>query len=118
MDELFAEFDHVPLASASLGQVHEARLKDGRRVAVKVQHKDIDEMVRLDLITIRRIMAIVQWFVPVQGLDAYYHQIKALLREELDFAREANNIERIAKNFTQNPMRGLPHPVREFSTNA
>ena len=116
VSEVFAEFDHVPLASASLGQVHEARLKDGRRVAVKVQHKDIDEMVRLDLITIRRIMAIVQWFVPVQGLDQYYSQIKALLREELDFEREANNIERIAKNFAQNPMVVFPHPVREFST--
>ena len=116
VEDVFAEFDHVPLASASLGQVHEARLKDGRRVAVKVQHKDIDEMVRLDLITIRRIMAIVQWFVPVQGLDQYYSQIKSLLREELDFEREANNIERIAKNFTENPMVVFPHPVREFST--
>src|SRR6185312_2236090 len=87
VDDLFAFFDRTCIASASLGQVHEAKTKDGRRVAVKVQHKDIDEMVRLDLITIRRIMMIVQWFVPVQGLDAYYHQIKGLLYEELDFAR-------------------------------
>ena len=47
--------------------------------AVKVQHRDIDRIVRLDLKTIRRIMQIVQFFVPVQGLDAYYHQIKELL---------------------------------------
>ena len=115
----------LPIASASLGQVHEAITREGRHVAVKVQHQDIDEIVRLDLKTIRRIMGIVQWFVPVQGLDAYYHQIKDLLRQELDFELEANNIERIAKNFPpvgdheareKNPRVLFPVPVRELST--
>jgi ubiquinone biosynthesis protein len=46
---LFAELDREPIASASLGQVHSARLVDGRRVCVKVQHKNIDRIVRLDL---------------------------------------------------------------------
>ncbi len=116
VDDLFQSFDRTCIASASLGQVHEAKTKDGKRVAVKVQHKDIDEMVRLDLVTIRRIMMIVQWFVPVQGLDAYYHQIKGLLYEELDFALEANNIERISKNFTGNDRVIFPTPIRELST--
>ncbi len=97
--ELFATFNEVPLASASLGQVHEATTHDGRRVAVKVQHVGIEEVVRLDLVTIRQIMRIVQWFVPVQGLDNYYREIRALLLEELDFAREAHNITRIRANF-------------------
>jgi ubiquinone biosynthesis protein len=113
---LFAELDREPIASASLGQVHMARLVDGRRVCVKVQHKDIDRIVRLDLRTIRRIMGIVQWFVPVQGLGAYYHQIKELLSQELDFALEANNIERIASNFTADASVVFPKPVRELST--
>ncbi len=114
--DVFAHFERAPIASASLGQVHGAKTKDGRRVAVKVQHQDIDEIVRLDLKTIRRIMAIVQWFVPVQGLDAYYHQIKELLRQELDFAGEADNIEKIAKNFEKDPRVHFPVPVRELST--
>jgi predicted unusual protein kinase regulating ubiquinone biosynthesis (AarF/ABC1/UbiB family) len=116
IENLFAEFDRTPIASASLGQVHEARLADGRRVAVKVQHRDIDEIVRLDLKTIRRIMMIVQWFVPVQGLDAYYHQVKSLLGQELDFELEADNIETIASNFTENPRVQFPTPVRALST--
>jgi ubiquinone biosynthesis protein len=116
VDDIFEDFHRTCIASASLGQVHEAKTKDGRRVAVKVQHKDIDEMVKLDLVTIRRIMMIVQWFVPVQGLDAYYHQIKGLLLEELDFAREADNIERIAINFTSNDRVIFPVPIRELST--
>jgi predicted unusual protein kinase regulating ubiquinone biosynthesis (AarF/ABC1/UbiB family) len=114
--ELFARFERIPIASASLGQVHEAETSDGRRVAVKVQHQDIDEIVRLDLKTIRRIMAIVQWFVPVQGLDAYYHQIKEMLRQELDFTLEADNIERIARNFPKGSGVVFPTPIRELST--
>jgi ubiquinone biosynthesis protein len=113
---LFAELDREPIASASLGQVHSARLVDGRKVCVKVQHRDIDRIVRLDLRTIRRIMGIVQWFVPVQGLGAYYHQIKELLSQELDFALEANNIERIASNFVADESVVFPKPVRELCT--
>jgi predicted unusual protein kinase regulating ubiquinone biosynthesis (AarF/ABC1/UbiB family) len=119
--DLFVDFDRTPIASASLGQVHEARLKDGRHVVVKVQHHDIDEIVRLDLRTIRRIMQIVQWFVPVQGLDAYYHQIRELLKQELDFKMEADNIERIAANFDRARDEEAQRvvfatPVRECST--
>ncbi len=116
VDAIFDDFQRTPIASASLGQVHEARLKDGTRVAVKVQHKDIDRIVKLDLTTIRRIMMIVQWFVPLQGLDGYYHQIKELLRQELDFELEAKNVETIAKNFEKNPRIRFPVPVRELST--
>jgi predicted unusual protein kinase regulating ubiquinone biosynthesis (AarF/ABC1/UbiB family) len=114
--KLIATLDREPTASASLGQVHAARLADGRRVAVKVQHKDIDRIVRLDLKTIRRIMGIVQIFVPVQGLDAYYHQIKELLSQELDFALEADNIEHIAKNFAKNQRVVFALPVRPLCT--
>jgi predicted unusual protein kinase regulating ubiquinone biosynthesis (AarF/ABC1/UbiB family) len=114
--KLIASLDREPTASASLGQVHAARLSDGRRVAVKVQHKDIDRTVRLDLRAIRRILAIVQFFVPVQGLDAYYHQIKELLAQELDFALEADNVENIAKNFARNPRVVFALPVRPLCT--
>ena len=116
VDEIFDDFHREPIASASLGQVHEARTKEGLRVAVKVQHQDIDEIVRLDLKTIRRIIGIVQWFVPVQGLDGYYHQIKDLLKQELDFTGEADNIEKIATNFEKDPRVLFPVPVRELST--
>jgi ubiquinone biosynthesis protein len=111
-----SSLDREPIASASLGQVHTARLVDGRRVCLKVQHRDIDRIVRLDLTTIRRIMGIVQWFVPVQGLDAYYFQIRELLTQELDFELEAGNIERIAKNFLDDERVVFPEPVRELCT--
>lgn len=114
--EIFGRFHEEPIASASLGQVHEAWLKDGTHVAVKVQHHDIDEIVRLDLLTIRRIMAIVAMFVPIQGLDAYYHQVRSMILEELDFLREAQNITRIADNFAKQPKVQFPRPVGGYCT--
>jgi len=114
--DLFDRFSEEPHASASLGQVHEAWLKDGTHVAVKIQHKNIDEIVRLDLATIRRIMAIVTIFVPVQGMDAYYHQIRSMISEELDFLREAQNITRIADNFLKQPAVRFPRPIEGLCT--
>ncbi len=112
----FTRFEEIPIASASLGQVHEAWTNEGHHVAVKVQHQDIDQTVRLDLRTIRRIMGIIQWFVPVQGLDSYYLQIKELLERELDFNLEADNIERISKHFLDDPRVVFPTPIRALST--
>ena len=116
IDAVFGRLSFEPLASASLGQVHEGWLKDGTHVAVKVQHQNIDEIVRLDLLTIRRIMAIVSWFLPIRGLDAYYHQIRSMILEELDFLREVRNIERIAACFTKRDDVRFPKPVDELCT--
>ena len=84
-DVVFASFDKVPIASASIGQVHRARLHTGEDVAVKVQYPDIDEIVKGDLRTMRRIFRIVQWFVPYQGLDDVYREIRGIVLAELDF---------------------------------
>lgn len=115
-EQLFATFNAEPIASASLGQVHEAYLFDGRHVAVKVQHADIDDVVRLDLLTIRRIMSIASMFLPAKNLDVYYRQIKAMILEELDFEREAQNIQRIMHNFREDPTVVFPSPVPDLCT--
>jgi len=114
--DVFAKLSEEPLASASLGQVHEAWLADGTHVAVKVQHRNIDEIVRLDLTTIRRIMSIVSWFLPIRGLDAYYHQVRTMILEELDFLREMHNIERIAACFARRDDVQFPRPIAELCT--
>ena len=58
LDGVFAEFDPAPMASASLAQVHSARLHDGRRCAVKVQYPGIDGIVRADL---RNLTLVLKW---------------------------------------------------------
>ena len=113
---LFAWWNPEPMASASLAQVHEARLHDGRRVAVKVQHADIDEIAQLDLTAIRRILSIVQFFTRLRGLESYHTEISAMIRDELDFQKEAENIERIASRFENDPMVEFPVVIHELST--
>ena len=115
-ENLFKEFDEKCIASASLGQVHRAVLKTGEDVAVKVQHWDIDRLVRKDLVTIRRVMRIIRFFFPIQGLDEYYEQIRQMIYEELDFTREAENIRAISKNFEGSERVHFPKVFSEYST--
>jgi ubiquinone biosynthesis protein len=114
--ELFASFDPVPIASASLAQVHEARMHDGRRVAVKVQHADIEIIAKIDLESIRRILGLIQWVVRVRGRESYHADIAQLIKEELDFGGEARNIELLARNFAGNTNVHFPVVVHELST--
>jgi ubiquinone biosynthesis protein len=114
--ELFASFDERPLASASIGQVHAAQLPDGTKVAVKVQYPDIEEVVRRDLNTLRRIFWIIGWFVPYQGLAELYREVRSIILDELDYHAEAHNAERIAANFAGRTDVGFPHVVHELST--
>ena len=115
-DELFASFDRAPIATASLAQVHVATLADGRRVAVKAQHADIERMAAQDLETIRRILHIVQLFTGVRGLESYHPEIKQMIAEELDFTKEAENIRTIGSHFTGDTTVRVPTVVPERST--
>lgn len=115
-DALFASFERRPIASASIGQVHLARLHDGAKVAVKVQYPDIDQIVKRDLNTLRRIFRIVEWFIPYQGLEDLYREIRSIVLEELDYRAEAENAARIAANFEGRTDVAFPRVVAELST--
>jgi len=114
--ELFSAFDPVPIASASLAQVHVAVTHDGRRVAVKVQHADIEEISKLDLEILRHILGLVQFVVRLRGLESYHADIAQLIGEELDFEQEARNIAAIRANFAGNAEVHFPVVVPELST--
>lgn len=114
--DLFAHIERRPIASASIGQVHIAKLHDGSKVAVKVQYPDIEEIVRRDLHTLRRIFRIVEWFIPYQGLEELYREIRAIVMEELDYRAEAENAKNIAANFKDRTDVGFPRVVDELST--
>ena len=98
--------------------MHLARLHDGSKVAVKVQYPDIEEIVRRDLNTLRRIFRIIEWFVPYQGLEELYREIRAIVLEELDFRAEADNASAIAANFEGRTDVAFPRVVTELSTRA
>ena len=98
-DALFATFDRAPVASASLAQVHRATLHDGRAVAVKVQHADIEAIATLDLRAIQTILRVVGRAFGIRGLREQMRQIEAVIAEELDFTQEARNLADIAAHF-------------------
>ena len=105
--QVFAEFSRLPVASASIGQVHRARTYSGIDVAVKVQYPDIDEIVRLDLRALGRIFGILHWLAPQHGMQAVFNEIRDMILAELDFGLEAKNSQRIAENFTSSSASSL-----------
>lgn len=116
--ELFAEFSLEPVASASIGQVHRARLHSGEEVAVKVQYPDIEQIVHTDLRALRRIFGILRWLMPAYGFDTIYHEIRGMVMCELDYRMEAASIERIAANFKRRGSKlrvRIPRVISEFS---
>lgn len=115
-EALFAEVDHRALAAASLAQVHAATLHDGRRVAVKVQHLGIEELARLDLTTVRRILGLVGLFTGARGLGELFDEVRGTIEDELDFRREADHAEEIAARFADDAEVHVPPVVRELST--
>jgi predicted unusual protein kinase regulating ubiquinone biosynthesis (AarF/ABC1/UbiB family) len=114
-DELFAEFDPVPIASASLAQVHVARLHDGRKVAVKVQHADIEGIAKLDLEILTRVFELVHMIVRIRGMEEYPNDIAQMIREELDFRQEARNIATLTANFARSADVHFPVVIPELS---
>ncbi|MFI5290599.1 MAG: ABC1 kinase family protein, partial [Polyangia bacterium] len=114
--ELFVELEERPVASASIGQVHRARLPSGEAVAVKVQYPDIEEIVRIDLRALKRIFRVISWFVPYKGLDGIYREIRDMILTELDFHAEADNVEKIAAHFLGRRDVAFPAVRRELST--
>ena len=113
---LFAEFNPEPVASASLAQVHQAKLHDGRIVAVKVQHLDIEETARLDLAALSRVFQLVGALFNIQGLKGQFQQISTMIHEELDFTKEAAYIKKIAANFEEKTEIGFPEVIEEYSS--
>jgi ubiquinone biosynthesis protein len=118
--EVFAEFSPEPVASASIGQVHRARLPSGEEVAVKVQYPDIEEIVRIDLRALRRIFGLLRWLMPHYGFDTIYQEIREMVLAELDYRQEAALMERIARNFAGRgeaaPRVRFPRVMNAFST--
>ena len=99
VERIFAEFSPTPIASASLAQVHLARLHDGRDVAVKVQYPEIEEIVRVDLQNVRILGRFANRLLPDFDFTPIIEELSTNIPQELDFINEGHNAEATARNF-------------------
>jgi ubiquinone biosynthesis protein len=115
----FAEFASIPMAAASLGQVHFARMRDGRPVVVKVQRPDVRETIVGDLETLQGVAEFLDSHTETGRRYEFQPMLvelrKTLLRE-LDYRQEARNLVTIADNLRDFERIAVPRPVEDYTT--
>ncbi len=119
VEELFAFFDFTALASASVGQVHRAQLKDGTAVVVKVQHAGIEKKVQSDLSLLTSLASLAE--SNSRDLARYrptatVAEFRRSLLRELDFGIELNNLLVFTRNFAKNPNVHVPIAYPDYSS--
>lgn len=119
INKLFATFDDTPIGSASLSQVYAATLRDGRPVAVKVQRPEVAASLREDLDLLARLadtVGIVSDKPRRYGFSDWVGEFRKALSGELDFRREAENLETFARHMDAYPRIHVPQPVWDYSS--
>ena len=124
LTDLFASFEAEPLAAASLGQVHRARLRvqqeaEFRNVVVKIQRPNIASIVDVDLSALRRVGSWLMRYRPIRehaDVPALLEEFSTTLYEEIDYEKEADNAETFYQNFAEDPDVHVPRVVRALST--
>lgn len=119
LEEIYQQFNSSPLAAASIGQVHQAILKTGEKVAVKIQRPGIVSTIETDLEILHVLANLAErrftWAENYQLADMVAEFSKSL-HHELDYTIEAHNAEKIAKQFTDNPKIYIPKVYWDYST--
>ena len=111
LERHYARFDAQPLASASLGQVHRARLPSGEAVVVKIQRPGIESLIRVDLAALTTVVGWLKRYRPIRrraDLDALLAEFSRTLWEEVDYLAEAENARRFATMFGDDPDVRIP----------
>ncbi|MHB1037135.1 MAG: ABC1 kinase family protein [Pirellulales bacterium] len=118
VEDLFAEFDEVAQASASIGQVHAARLRSGESVVVKVQRAGIERTVRVDLDILGGLAQLAERIPEFANYRprATVAEFERTLRRELDFSREARHMQEFARDFADDPTVHIPQAYPRLST--
>lgn len=119
LEELFSEFDQEPLASASIAQVHQAKLKTGAKVAVKIQKHGIIEIIKQDVSIMRYLAQQTDTRISTAknyNLPGIVDEFERTIRREFDFSQEARNIERFRILFEGDPQVCAPEVYRDYST--
>ena len=119
ISKAFSEFEAVPVAAASLGQVHRAKLRDGRAVAVKIQRPGIREQIADDMSAFLELARFLDKHSDTLGkfeLEKTVEEFQKSLASELDYRQEAANLIRLGENLAEFPSLFVPQPIANYST--
>jgi predicted unusual protein kinase regulating ubiquinone biosynthesis (AarF/ABC1/UbiB family) len=118
LDNLFESFTVSPLACASLGQVHRARLLSGEEVVIKVQRPNLEGLFNLDFELLHRLTRWLNIFPVVKkyNLEAIYQEFFELLFQEIDYIHEGKNADRFRENFKNYPQVKVPLVYWQYTT--
>lgn len=120
VEQIFSVLERKATAAASLGQVHKAVLaSNGTQVAVKVQRPHIEQLVGMDLSTLKFVILVINRFVDTNGfidLMAVYREFRRTVYEEIDYPTEANNARRFRDMFKDDPTILIPHIYEEYTS--
>ena len=114
--ELFERIEEQPIAAASLGQVHEAWLPDGTKLAVKVLYPGIRKLIKVDLRVLRLAIVVYKWFFPVQNIERVGDALVDLLHRETEYLHEGEMMESMAKNFAHRKHILFPEVIWDLTT--
>jgi predicted unusual protein kinase regulating ubiquinone biosynthesis (AarF/ABC1/UbiB family) len=115
-ERIFARWDPLPFAAASIGQVHRAITSDGRAVAVKVQYPGIARTITSDVRNVALLRRVAAAAFPGLDTRSLIDELGERLREEVDYRLEAENQELFARYYEGHPVIHVPHVVGELST--
>ncbi|MBV8947071.1 MAG: AarF/ABC1/UbiB kinase family protein [Solirubrobacterales bacterium] len=122
VEQAFASFDSEPLAAASIGQVHAARLRDGRGVAVKVQYPGVADAIRADLANTELLATFLHLMISISPrrmrLDprTIARELGAHIADELDYCLEAERQSRFVELYRGHPFVHVPEVIEDLST--
>jgi ubiquinone biosynthesis protein len=117
--QLFAQFDRVPFAAASIAQVHRAALHDGTEVIVKVQRPNIDRTIARDISILRGLAELIETYVPdmaVYNPRGVVEEFARTINREMDFFIEASNAVQLRKNFEKGDVLYIPEVFSGLSS--
>lgn len=117
VDEVFGSWDREPLAAASIGQVHAAKLHDGREVVVKVQYPGVAEAVRSDLANAEMFAPLGRVFSPNQEIEPLLDELRERIDDELDYEREAQYQRAFADRYAGHPFIIVPDVIGDLCRN-
>lgn len=113
--DIFSYFNPDPIGSASIGQVHRAKLHNGQSVAVKIQYPGVADCIDSDLRNIRMLLSIGKSIIAPQRADELIAEARQTILDESDYEKECQNIQRFRKRYRDSPEFRIPRPYPKWT---